>query len=378
MKLDELVSPTDLRDFAKARGWTLVAEGLKDRLYVMSHPDFAKRQLVFPIDITAPDYAEAVAIALEKLGGIEARLPEAVLNSVLEVRDDAMAFRVTTPQPSERSIPLPFAGAMLVGVEQMLKASACTVLRPQIHHPRLGRSEALQLVEAARFRHTRPGSFVLNVSCPVTAFDAQGTLPIAGQTVPFVRQATSILNKSLRALVEAIEADTLDHFVTEMKRDPTPSVSSNFCEALTRFKDDTIKSSVEVSITWAAVIARPAGEPPTSVVRVQHDYFSRIEEVAQELRPATPHAEDTFVGTVEGLEGEMGPDNQRSGPVILSLLLPEGEQVRARVNLDAKQYAEADKAHMTEGIYVKVRGRLHPGRQPRQMSDVASFELIPR
>jgi hypothetical protein len=163
-----------------------------------------------------------------------------------------------------------------------------------------------------------------------------------------------------------------------MKRSSAPTVSSNFCEALARFKDDGAKNSVEVSIAWAAAIARPVGEPLLSVVRVQHDYFGRIEEVARELRPAAQHAEDTFLGTVEGLEGEMGPDNRRSGPVILSLLLPEGEQVRARVVLDAKQYADADRAHMTGGIYVKVRGRLRPGRQPWQMSDVSSFELTPR
>jgi hypothetical protein len=378
MKLDALISPTDLRDYAKAHGWTLVSEGLKDRLFVMSHPDFPRRQLVFPIDTTAPDYSEAVGLALGKLAGIEARPPEAILNSVLEVRDDAMAFRVTTPQPGDHSIPLPFAGAMLVGVEQMLKASACTVLRPQIHHPRLSRNEALQLVDAARFRHTQPGSFVLNVSCPVDALDVQGALPVDGQAVPFVRQATSTLNRSLRALVGAIESDALDHLVEEMKRSSAPTVSSNFCEALARFKDDGAKNSVEVSIAWAAAIARPVGEPLLSVVRVQHDYFGRIEEVARELRPAAQHAEDTFLGTVEGLEGEMGPDNRRSGPVILSLLLPEGEQVRARVVLDAKQYADADRAHMTGGIYVKVRGRLRPGRQPWQMSDVSSFELTPR
>jgi hypothetical protein len=111
-------------------------------------------------------------------------------------------------------------------------------------------------------------------------------------------------------------------------------------------------------------------------VRIQHDYFARIEEVRRELRSKEQHLEDVFPGTVERLDGEMGQDGKRSGEVILSLLSPDGEQVRVRANLDAQQYEQADKAHMTDGAYVKVTGKLHPGRQPRQLSDIKSFELM--
>ncbi|WP_458503510.1 hypothetical protein [Methylomagnum sp.] len=38
----------------------------------------------------------------------------------------------------------------------------------------------------------------------------------------------------------------------------------------------------------------------------------------------------------------------------MALLLQEGETVRARVALTAEQYADADRAHMTEGTYVQV------------------------
>jgi hypothetical protein len=74
----------------------------------------------------------------------------------------------------------------------------------------------------------------------------------------------------------------------------------------------------------------------------------------------------------------MGPDGRRSGDIILSLLLPEGVQVRARTNLSADDYAKADRAHMSDGTYVKVAGLLHPGRQPRQLSSLRSFDLIQR
>ena len=94
------------------------------------------------------------------------------------------------------------------------------------------------------------------------------------------------------------------------------------------------------------------------------------------LRSNEQHLEDVFPGTVERLDGEMGADGKRAGEVILSLLTPDGEQVRARASLTALEYEQADKAHMTDGAYIKVTGKLHPGRQPRQLSDIKSFELM--
>ena len=378
MNFETLIAPTDLRDYAKAHGWMLLKEAAKDRLYVMSNPRFDLRQLVFPMDTTAPDYAEAIALVVEKIAVMEQRTPEAIIKSLMEISDDAVAFRVSSPNQEERYLPLSFASAMIIGAQQLLLASACTVLKPKTHHPRLSRTEAQQFLETARFRHTQPGSFVLNVSCPVQAMDVQAPLLPDEFEAPFVRRATLTLQRSLRKLVSAIETDSLDDLVESLKKSETPLISSNFCEALTHFEDTSLKNSVDIGITWAASIPRPDDEPENSVVRVQHDYFSRIEEVRRELRSNEKHMEDIFIGTVERLDGEMGDDGCRSGEVILSLLLPEGEQVRARTNLNAEQYAKADEAHMTDGTYVKVAGKLHPGRQPRQLSELRAFDLIQR
>jgi hypothetical protein len=376
MNLDTLIAPTDLRDYAKAQGWVLLKDAAKDRLYVMSNSRYNNRQLAFPMDTTAPDFVEAIMLVVDKLATIECRSRESVIKSLLEVADDAIAFRITSPRPDDRFLPLSFAGSMVTGAQQMLLASACTVLKPQSHHPRLNRTEAQQFLEIARFRHTQPGSFVLNVSCPVQAMDVQASLLPDETDAPFVRRATVTLRRSLLELISAIETDSLDSLVETIKKSPTPLISSNFCEALMRFEDDSLKNSVEIGVAWAVSIPRPLNEPIIAVVRVQQDYFSRIEEVRRELRSAEKHTDDTFIGTVERLDGEMGTDGRRSGEVILSLLLPEGEQVRARTNLTTEDYEKADKAHMTEGVYVKVAGRLSPGRQPRQLTDLRSFELI--
>ncbi|MFN9644861.1 MAG: hypothetical protein ACK6BG_07030 [Cyanobacteriota bacterium] len=371
-----LITPTGLRDYAKDRGWVQIKEAVKNRLYVMTNSLVASRQLVFPMDATAPDYFDAVMLMVEKLSAIEGRSQSAVIKSLLEVGDDGIAFRVSTLRQEGQSLPLAFAGSIMAGAQQLLLASACTVLKPQPHHPRLSRTEAQQLLETAKFRHTESGSFVLNISCPVQGLDIQTSILPFEDEAPFVRRATLTLFRSVRDLVTSIETDSLDDLIAQARRGEGVVVSSNLCEAITRMEDTALRNAIDISFAWAACIPRPSDEPRTSVVRIQHDYFARIEEVRRELRANEGHLEDVFYGTVERLDGEMGQGGRRLGEVLLSILTPDGEQVRARANLDAEQYEQADKAHMTEGAYVKVIGKLHPGRQPRQLSDINYFGLM--
>jgi len=75
MNTENIIPPIHLRDYAESRGWILLNEAIKDRLYVLTHPLFPGRQLVFPIDAAAPDYKEAATLVLEKLVDMENRSP---------------------------------------------------------------------------------------------------------------------------------------------------------------------------------------------------------------------------------------------------------------------------------------------------------------
>jgi|KBSSwiStaDraftv2_1062776.scaffolds.fasta_scaffold86499_3 hypothetical protein len=212
-------------------------------------------------------------------------------------------------------------------------------------------------------------SFVLKVSCP---FDVRC---FGEQDVPFARQTMLTIDRALRQLVSAIEADSLQEFVEDAKRDREPAVSSNLCEALTRLYDEELRNSLDVSVAWSAL--SPVSQPTSEPIRIQRDYFQRIEEVRRALRDTGEPVEDIFVGTVEQLNGDMGNDGRRAGQVMLALLLPEGEEViRANTNLNADQYEIADQAHMTDGAYVMIMGRLHPGRQPRLITNVSHFQML--
>jgi len=377
MSGEKTVAPTDLRDYLKVQGWLVLEEALKDRLYILENVSFPRRQLVYPMDLTAPDYRESLDRVFEKLSEITGQRLEKLVSKVQALKDDVLSLRVFF-DGNDSSLPLGFAATLVQNTEKLLKATACTVLRPRMHHPRLSLTEANQFVEKARFQQTEKGSFVLKVACPVHSMEIQGNLGMNDADAPFVRQVTLALQSSLFKLTSAIEADTLDALVSSLKSESAPLISSNLCEAISAMHDEMVDNSLDVGFDWSALHAVPKSISQRKI-RIQRDYFSRIEEVRRELRTQEQHQEDSFIGTVERLDGMMDESGRRSGDVILALLLPdEGETIRSKVSLSADDYSKADTAHMSNGAYVRVSGRLRPGRQPRQLTDISSFELIAR
>jgi hypothetical protein len=370
------IAATDLRDFLKSRGWSLVREAVQDGLYVLQNNSFGRRQLIFPINDRAPDFADAVELVVYKASELLSITPERLVSAVMSVRDDVLRLRVYS-DGNDSTIPLSFASRVVGSTEKLLKAAACTALRPRAHHPRLTLSEASQFVDKARFDQTEKGSIVLRVACPVNGMEVQGALDFGEDgPPPFVRQVTLTVQRSLLALTNAIESDSLDTLVSELKSSPQPLVSSNLCDAIYAMHDEDIDNSLDVGFDWSHLRPLPR-DLSGQTVRIQRDYFPRIEEIGRELRSVETNRLDTFIGTVERLDGEMGDDGRRSGAVVLSLLLAdEGESVRARAVLSAEDYATADRAHMTNGAYVLVTGCLRPGRQPRQLINTTNFTLL--
>jgi len=185
------------------------------------------------------------------------------------------------------------------------------------------------------------------------------------------------INKGLNELVAAIQADTLTQLVDAIKDGSNPYISSNFCKAVTSFQEPREDFDLWVDFNFAGSLALPACLAIAKEVKIQKDYFSRIDDVGRDLRNTEQQKkkEDVFMATAEHLAGEIGNDDLRSGEIILNLY-QEGVAIKAKTALNSTQYAEASKAHMTPGAYIKIKGKLHPGNQPRNLTDVSLFELI--
>ncbi|MFZ3140430.1 hypothetical protein [Polaromonas sp.] len=377
MNAEKNIAPTALRDYlVKAQGWEVLDIALPDRLFVLNHKKYPRRQLVYPMDSTAPDYDEAVSRVFEKLSECTQQMPVNLMMAAQNLRDDIISLRIHAENQGY-TLPLSFATTLIQSTEKLLKSAACTVLQPMRHHRKLYRSEVSQFIQKARFQQTERGSFVLKVACPIDAVQAQGNLEFESVQSPFSRQVTATLQKSISTLVTAIEADKLDQLMDELGKAEKPLISSNLCEALAEMQDEEIENSLDFGVNWSALYALPSDMAGIKVVRLQRDYFRRIEEVGQSLRSKEPHREDIYIGTVERLDGVMDETGHRAGDVRLSLMLPEEDGlVKAKVWLNADNYVKAIRAHEADGAYVQVKGRLQAGQRLRQITHLTSFELV--
>ncbi|MGP0151181.1 hypothetical protein [Pseudomonas oryzihabitans] len=366
--------PLDLRDVIKSYGWRAVSN-INDPIYVFDNPEFPKRQIVIPKKESAADYKEASRRAIMRLSELHKIDWKAIENSVLYARDDVVSYRVTSSRPDDDSLPLEFASELIKGAEMMLLSSACTAIRPQTHYPRLALSEAMELLSRAKLGHTQPGSFIINVSCPVDALDIQPSLVLSEDDTTFVRTTMLTIKNGVRELIDAVETDSLDELVTRVKSSKSPTVSSNLCEAIAKLHDEDLRNNIDLSFKWSPRIALPKGESPNDVISIASEYFERIEQVRRELRSIEKEKQDTYFGTVEQLNGSMGDDGRRSGEVVLGLVL-EGQIVRARALLNADDYEKAWHVHYKDQMLVALEGKLHPGRQPRLLSQVEGFRII--
>lgn len=377
MNTVKTMAPTDLRDYlVKAHGWQVLEQGLNDRLFVFKHAAYERRQLIYPMDSTALDYDEAVSRVFEKLSEMLKTTQDSLREAAKNLRDDIITLRIHSENQGY-TLPLSFASSLIQNTEKLLKSAACTVLQPERHYRKLYKSEVSQFIDKTRFQQTERGSFVLKISCPMDAVEAQSSMEFEGQKIPFGRQVTTTLHSAISMLVRAIEADKLDELMAKLSQEDKPLISSNFCDALAQMQDEKIENSLDFGVNWSALYALPKAWAGAQTVRLQRDYFRRIEEVGRSLRSDELHREDTFVGTVERLDGTMDDTGHRSGDVVLSLMLPDGDGlVRAKASLNADRYATALRAHETDGAFVQVKGRLHAGQRIRQLTHLKSFEII--
>lgn len=369
------ISPENVQRYLKARGWHWRREALSARgLYWFENSNFSPRQITFLDDEKAPDYIDSLHLALLKLAEAEGTTLSYLQNSIQEAGDDTLQFRLFGDRVHSESLPFAFFTDALNGAREMLLSAAHSVLAPRLSHPRLGRREALEFLNSTGFGQTAPGSFVFKLTCPVA--ETLSLFP-TGFDAPFARRATLAVNSALHALSEGLRYDTLAELVNSEQNREQPLLSANFCEALTRLQDEKLENALDISFSWAVTVPAPEQLIKESRVLFDKDDFKRIAEVGTALRMVEGAKDDLFLATVESLNGIMGRDGRRFGEVIFRLFLSEEDApIRAKAELSPDLYAQADKAHMTDGAHVLFHAKLHPGRQPRRLTDIEGVEVF--
>jgi len=360
-----LITPRALRTYAEGLGWQKV-DGVNGAISAYRNPREKDRQLIVPLDERLDDYADRAADAVGRLAEFEGRSVREVLNHLLLPPADVLSFRVISPETEAGDIPLEQGEAVIDGARTGLLAVAHSVDSPRAYHPRLGREEAKQFLSRCRMTTGR-GSFVLSVAC---LLDQSPALP-GLEPEPFTRRVTTLFVDTLASLATASRnANTA--LLIDLVR--TPGVSANLCEALLHLRPTGNRSHVSVSAVWSRA-RLPKERKTVEEIRLDQEVFELAEALAPRLRSQPKPNVGSFIGYVEELRGAAVADDSRPSGEIRLILQLKDEEIHARAELTADDYAIAGQAHLNSHP-VGMRGELQ--RMPRlnRLDKVSQFQLI--
>jgi hypothetical protein len=363
------LSALTVKSYLLARGWER-APSKRTSVGIFRRPESTAPEVLLPLNRDFADLSDALTGAVEEIARFEQRPAQEVLRDLLRPRSDHLRFAVEGRETADGAIGLEDGIALLSGSRKALLAAACSVKRPQRFHPRMSLREADAFVRSCRLGQTEQGSFVATVECALDVDDTSPA-PFEDKAVePFGRKATALLVRSVARVVDAIRADSLDDLTSPS--DGAPVVSANLCEALAEMIPGPDDANLRLGSSWSPVLPPPRDIP--SVIRVERQYRSAVEQVARALRPSASPEPDLYVGKVDALLGQPGPDGSLEGEVVLAVQV-EDEILKVRLDLAPNDYQKAGDAHL-KGLFVSVRGLLRRGARIHRLDEVADFTVV--
>jgi hypothetical protein len=347
------VDYNDARRYALARGW--VRADIPRMDIGVFH--LGEHEAILPMDTALRDYAGAMVRFARRLGDVEGRSHDKVLQDLVSARVD----RHRPARTGANDASLEAAMSLLDGIQRALLASACSVLHPRPYHPRMSLSQAEELLRATRFTGTEIGSFVAVIETPLEVEHARPG---------FGRDVSSTLMRSLAHIASAIRSGVPDRIVNP--RDEDPQVSANLCEAILRMAPPSEASDLRFEISWSPMLAAPPGVPDR--ISIDRTMYEPLEQAASQLRPSPSTSRALHLSLVKELKGSINPDGKPEGEATFVVLRDDGREVRAKAYLDATLYQIAVMAHASSRPVI-VDAELHGVRRSFELRNLTTIAL---
>jgi len=364
--LTRLVTPRAVRVYAEGLGWQRV-EGVNGKIAVYKNPDSPLRQLIVPLDEQFDDYGVRTAEAIQRLAEFEKRPAKEILNHLLLPPADLLFLREVSSDAEGGNLRLDHAARVIDGTRKVLLSTAHSVLVPQPYHPRMSRGEAEDFLSRCRLGQTGRGSFVLTVACPLGL--KADLLGPNGE--PFSRRVTSLLMQSLGELSQAADRMQIENLAYTSRH---PGISANLCESLLLLRPTGERSYLNITVCWSRALL-PESRESKREVQLRQEVFDVAEVLAPKLRSVPEPRIDRFIGFVDELRGQPLPDIGLPSGEVRFTLFDQGEEIRAKADLDEMYYSFAGHAHLASRV-VSFKGVLERLPRLNRIRDVTDFKII--
>jgi len=372
------VSAIEIRDYAQSMGWELVREALKDGLFVLNSPNGDNTQLIFPKDSDVHEYPEMAFMGLKRLSDYYRKNVINLVEEIREVNDDVICLRYYSENKVVNSISFEEAFEAIAATRQMILSAASSIVNPTIYHPKLNRTEPQELIKKTKFRHTQEGSFIIKIAIPFEPVKRpDNLLPFISDhsEKPMGRQTVELISLASKEIIETIDSNTIPQLYQQQSELDKPFISYNFCDSLVKIFDEERELPFELIFNWSktSLLGNIRPNVPGRIA-FPFSYKGKLEELKGYFAPKIKELSDTFYGTVEALNGEIGIDGFRSGEVVFALLI-ETDIVRARASLNSEHYMIAIRAHERVGTYIMIRAKLHQQARGGTLDNIVDFKL---
>ena len=342
------ISPRSLRYYLEAQGWQRT-QGYGEHGHVYGRAD-TDTELLVPRSSGLADYARRVYELLHFLSQLEERTPWAVLRDFSLAETDLI--RVQLPDAhTGPSIPIADAALLLTEAQNLLRAAACSVSKPQRAF-RAGRHKAASdYLETVHMGQTERGSFIINLLSPVPpnlVEPGQPGLFPSEPPPPFERQVVRKLNSGLRAARDAVQQADCGHGISGFEDRLHDGVSANLCSAAATLIERG--RGLVVSISWSLNRPEPGGRAET---RFAASDAPVLEEASRVLTSRQERADEHIEGYVSRLARDK---SAREGAVTIKTPI-DGELTSVKVAFGPQDYRLVSRAH-AERQTVSLEGDL--------------------
>lgn len=374
------ISPIELKDYLVAKNWVIVKEAFhKDHLFVLNNTEL-ERQVYFSALGEGNTSENQISETIYKLSKIYNTNEQDLIAEIKAANEDLLKIRFIDNKRNIDSLTFESAINAIDGAKKLLISAANNTLEPKTYYSGKYKNKINDFIKQARFRHTERGSFILNISTPLTF---ENTVPqLFNQTIkdelPIERQIFTNVNYALDAVYNNFNLGTEQEFAAEQLNDSNPIISYNFLDAVNTLFENGEELPIELSFKWSIVAKAKIGSPNISNRYLfPLSYKKKIEVLKSYFKPSVKEVENTmFLGSVLSLAGE--DNNGREGWVTLKLFHENFDEDlnNVRAYLNKEMHTKAISAYGKPNCYIKIAGKLSLDGRGKKIEEVSLFEEV--
>lgn len=366
------VNPFAVAKYVSETGWSEIPTKHADQMRAFNYESDGKfEQIIIPIDRTLRDYKDVFFSSVKKIADIEEKPLEQVILYLLNPSSDIIRVRLEKKDVEPGNILLDDAVNLFDNAKKLLSAAAMDVVSPSKYHRGRPDDNISKFLGNCRFGQTEVGSYIISVVCPFADIqDNEGyrQLSIFSDeelcASSLTRKVTTRIIRNVTRIKECVDAGTEGQLVQSEGDD---QISANFMDALSGFgiiDDDT---TVELKVNWSPVVKNHEYEG--TAVSLNHDYYSPINEVSQELH-AVKEESRPIIGRIEALKSLPDLEKRKEGTIKVVYIDSSNHKKTVSATLDKEDYDRAIEAH-AHGSVVRLTGMVKKNEM-----DCTGFDVI--